>query len=400
MIVIKEEGSAPCPISVTIYENGEELTKIFWDILPPFIYCEVIGICQDFGFIEGGGIIKHENTNISDEDIQNIISPARTLHASHTILQAKDIFIHFFLKLKQTKLDFSRLNPDIAPYGLFRFSSIYDINIQYLNYDLEGFLEYLIINLVEQKKLFWSHLIDELIENSWLPIDEIKNKNELYFSNRSCVSLNNFIEYKWTKYPLNVHMVPGFSPWIEFIISVDTGSLKNHDNIALNVAIRFERCKDKISPIIHVLQCPYLNLWLNGSDIVCLQKKWSDNLIFQKQIFNQDMLSDFCSGVISFLMGWNYGEIFFIAAPEMLWVILHNKNNPKIQQKITERYSKIYSSLTGIETNSQERNCITLPLLLDYQMKTPGCVRGLNEQCVLSLRQICKSLWTEHSSLI
>jgi hypothetical protein len=402
MIIIKEEGSALCPISVTIYESGEEFSKIFWDTLPPFIYCEVIEICRDFGFIAGGTIRKHGEIDVSEEEIQAMIEPAKTLHAAYTLLEAREILQKFFEEVKGLQLNLSQLTPDVAPYGLLRFASIYDINIQYLNYNLEQFLEYLIINLREQKKIFWSYLIDELIENSWLPIDEIKDKNELYFSNRTCVSLENFIEYKWIKYPLNVHMVPGFSPWIEFIVSVDTGwiSPNNHNNIALNVAIRFERCKNKIFPVIHVLQCPYLNLWLSGDSIVCLQKIWSDNLIFQKQIFNQDMLSDFCSGVISFLLGWKYGEILFIAAPEMLWVILHNKNNPKIQQKITERYSKIYSSLTGIETNSQKRYCITRQLLFDYQMKNPRWGRKLSEQCVPSLRQICKSLWTENSSLI
>jgi len=390
MIIIKKEWFEIGPVTIIDYSDCEKLWSIFWDILPNFIYAEVIDICRDFWYITWFRVSQEAWINLSLEDLNKMIAPAKTLETPRDLETVLDVLGWFFRKTASLNLDFQKLSPDIAPFWLFRFYSIYEINIQYLKYTLEDFLDYLFLNLFEQKKIFWNNLIDELINNSWLLIDNIENKDTLKFSEKTYIESNKKIEYKWIQYPLHVRMIPGFWPWIEFVVSVVAYN-HTHDNIGLNIAIQFERYQEKTCPVIHVIQKPHLNLWLDDNKIMSWQKEGVDNNIHRKNILNEDMLLELCHWVILFLL-WKYDEIYFIAKSEMLWVFLHNNNNPQIIEKIVNRYANAYSYLTWIQTDMTQRGIINAQILTQHQSNSAGLGVWLNKEYTHIFSEIAERL--------
>ncbi len=297
----------------------------------------------------------------SSEEILDTIRPKQQLLIEHSESYLNAFFQEMTEILNGIDIPWKR-----PKFGLFRFSSPYDIDVSWYNWWLTDFLDFLIINLRESIRFYGEKFFREIEWNSWILLEYFEERNSFYFSQESSTLLNKIIALREIHYPVVLRIVPGFaSPGLYFLLSVDTG--EGGHNIYMQIGVRFEKIDGIITPVIHNIQTPMYHIAMNSLWLITAETLW-EGMRPAKELISQKSLYDFVGSVVSAFFSWGYTNTQIIDGHESLWLRYHNQNRTKesIEQS-TRIYSEAGKHITGIEVK-EWRTSPTLNDMLKHEI--------------------------------
>lgn len=333
--------------------------------IPEWIEIEVIELLKDFGFIEwrkiefDTNIFWIEKENISQ--LIDILKPQNTVDFESAKAEIQSFFYDMEDILKELNIP-----PSGPKYWLFRFSSIFDIDVKRYNWWLSDFLDFLLLNLRESIRFYGSHFFTEIDKNSWLILESQPDKNSFYFSEQSSIELNKTVIINEIVYPVILRIVPGFaSPGFYFLLSINTWN--GSENICMQIGVRFEKINDIVTPVIHNIQAPMYNLAIYNRQLITT-KTITGDMRSAKELLSQKSLYDFVGSVISAFFSWWYSNTQIIDWHESLWLKHHNQNRTQesIEQSM-RMYSEAGKHITGIDV-TEGRTSPTLKDILHHEI--------------------------------
>lgn len=361
MIFCYHEWASVMPVIIL----SEKISHKKISQLPAWIEGEVLELCKDFGYIEWR-IIEFDE-KVSDDERASLKKILETIKPEKEIKkeELESEMISFFEEIEKI---LSGINiPWERPlFGLFRFSSPYDIDVKWYNWWLSDFLDFLVINLRESIRFYGEKFFIEVEWNCWLLLDYFENRSSFFFSETSSIILNKTVLVREKKHPVILRIIPGFaSPGLYFLLSIDTD--EGGKNICMQIGVRFEKINDVITPVIHNVQTPMYNLAIDSTWLITT-KSIMDGMRPAKELLSQKSLYDFVGSVVSAFFSWWYTNTQIIDGHESLWLQYHNQNR---SQESIEQSMRIYNDagrhITGIET-IEWRISLTLNDILKHEI--------------------------------
>ncbi len=362
MIFCYHEWASVMPVIILSEKNSHKK----FSQLPSWIEDEVLQLCEDFGYIEWR-VIKFdekvtENEKQELKKILETIKPEKEMKRE----EIKSEMMSFFGEVEQI-LKWTDIPQERPLFGLFRFSSPYDIDVKWYNWCLSDFLDFLTINLRESMRFYGEKFFNEIIWNSWILLEYFQERNSFYFSHESSTILNKTITLKEIQYPIVLRIVPGFaSPGLYFLLSIDTG--EGGHNIYMQIGVRFEKINDIITPVIHNIQTPMYHIAIGSLWLVTTAETLWQGLRPAKELISQKSLYDFVGSVVSALFSWGYTNTQIIDGHESLWLQYHNQNRSQesIEQSM-KTYSEAGKHITGLQI-TEWRTSPTLNDILKHEI--------------------------------
>ena len=354
--------------------------------IPDFIISELFNIIKSFWFVAWLDIFLDNDSKSVINDWKKFVNEIIWNRENNDFENYSLLLIDFFekisslgiiKKLKNQSIDFKEI-----PYGLFRFSSLFDIKVQNFTC-FKDFLSFLYENLITQEIIFWEEFLENIIQNWWFPIDDISWKEKIirnYKNNTFLWDINLF----WNKIGLIFRVLPWYwPPWLVFELWLDIDW--NTNNIFSTIWVSFQNNK----AIIHTIQYSLYNIWIDNNWLIETDDK--NNQISWKVL--QKLISSVWENLfekeakdkspIKFLLAltWNILHNFWIIDVEVinpseyLWLNNHNLNRDSDSLK-----------------RSWELQYLEIPMSIWWKINTK------NDRVVLNLTEIQYFLSTQIKS--
>jgi hypothetical protein len=347
------------PLLVEIPIQSDQIwTFAKWFGISTFLVTEVFSLLQWFGFIDWRKIFTHNDAKLTpNERIFQILD--RWSRSQKEEWSLKEI-LNFFQQLSQIncvkKINALSKTKEDFPFGIFRFTSLFDIDIQRFS-NLKQFLDFLLINIQEQEKFFLDALMNSFENNGWMPVDHVPEKSSLFLSESEFAEITRG-NILGREVGIALRIIPWFwPPWILFALSLNlpnSWGKNSTENICTTIWLRFEEIEWNIIPVIHTIQNFLHNVGINEQtgELITVSEgsltlnerllndsekkkiKWSLDLIFSGNSFQL-----FLACVAELLFEIGYNEVQIIDGTENLWLMEHN------QKRWTESVKKSAKTL-------------------------------------------------------
>lgn len=361
--------SDPWPLIVESISDSSLISSFSAQFsLPDCIVSEVFSMLQAFGFFDGRTVSLSPASQWTPMERIDAILRRSTRQKTEPLDRA--LLDSFFTKLSTfpviQAMKSSTISKEKLPFGIFRFTSLFDIDIQRFT-STETFLEFLLINIEEQEQLFQKELFPSLQNNGWLPVDHIPEKSALKLDSWGfeCMGFGTFFGQD---VPMGIRMIPGFwPPGVLFSLSLslpDTLGTYRNDTICVSLWIRFENKNGITIPVVHTIQNFLHNI---GKDVNNLLIAISESDLNTGERFLDEWEKKKIKGLLDAYFWWNacqmllacvsellfevgYPRIEIIDGTENLWLMEHNPNRSResLEKSARELYQKNWLAIGGM----------------------------------------------------
>lgn len=170
------------------------------------------------------------------------------------------------------------------PRWLLRTLSLNDIDFSQFTSPRQ-YLDFLLINVKAQQKMFLQHYPTLIQENWWLPVDDIPEKITTKLAQELLVIPWKNIQWNGKEYTTHMRLIPWFSPvWIDISLWIDFPDhewwvITNQNYVAI-VWVQFEQQGWTVVPVIHTIQKTTHNVWINEQgDLIGITEPFDNELI-------------------------------------------------------------------------------------------------------------------------
>lgn len=185
-----------------------------------------------------------------------------------------------------------------VPRWLFRATSLFDLDFTSFS-NISSYTEFLMTNIIEQEKLFGDQYVDMIVENWWLPVDDIEEKETTILSSDKYIATIWSISFNQKEYDIWIRIIPWFSPvWVDFALSmtlpIQGGGVSNENYFSV-VWVQFEKRNNWMPvPVIHTVQSSAHNIGITGDwDLVFVKEPYVPENI--RLLWSKDRLALFMS---------------------------------------------------------------------------------------------------------
>ncbi len=311
--------------------------------IPEFVLKEIFVILQGFGFIPWRQLSVWSDAVkfLSQSSIDHILGRTAVQCSNEEVSDITEFLKEFAQFPSVRRLSELNSTPKEFPFGLFRFTSLFDMEVGTFK-SRKDFLDFLLNNIRQQEKIFWETFIESLRKNGWLPVDDIPEKCSLVLSDTGAEIFEE-VRFKTQVCPLHMRLIPGFSPpglLVSIGLELPTvwGEISS-ENICFTLWIRFEYIEGKTVPVIHTIQNFLHNIGIDTRDHKLISfpegrpmgcERWLDkkekfiliDSIEKKTWWNS--LQVFLAIVCEMLFEFGYDEVQVIDGRENLWLMEHN----------------------------------------------------------------------------
>jgi hypothetical protein len=260
--------------------------------IPAHVIAEVLSNAQMIGFLPGA------TKEISDETRQThngtIDEQLISLFVDKFVISSKEItqgdieaLDKFFTNLSQTNiiqsLQASWATKKEMPWGLIRQISLFDMDYKNTFSSIQQRLDFILLNIKEQERIFGQDYEVMIKENGWLPVDDIIGKETTMLSKDKYFGKITTIGYNDQKIDVLMRIVPGFSPvGLDVMFGLDLPW--GNQNYFATIGVAFNNKNGSIIPSIHTIQLSSHNIGSNSNgELVWIKEPYDTNTISMKE---------------------------------------------------------------------------------------------------------------------
>ncbi len=290
---IIRKNARPVMIESDTLQDNEMIKKIGEHYnIQSHIIAEILSNAQMIWFLDGSHKTVSEetlesNTNRTKAELIKIFIDAFVAPKSQidtAVIEALDIF---FTKLAATNLIQTLQQKQTPrkdmPRWVIRQISLFDMDYRNTFSNIQERLDFIMINIHEQDRLFGDDYVTMIQENWWLPVDDIVWKETTMLSPSSYYGNISTITYEGQKINTLMRIIPWFSPvGIDIMAWLDLPN--GNQNYFATIWIQFERYNNQIVPAIHTIQLSTHNIWSDVQwQLVWIKEPYDKNTVNMKQ---------------------------------------------------------------------------------------------------------------------
>ncbi len=335
--------------------------------IPSYIIAEVLANAQMIWFLYGATI------DVSQETLQTHLDKTRrelvaTFVYPYRVEPIKQYnssllnWIHWFLcSLADTNLVHTLQKDNITrqqmPRWVIRQISLFDMDYKNTFSSLQQRLDFILLNIKEQDRLFWDDYATMIQENGWLPVDDIIWKETTMLSSSWYYGTISTINYEWQKINTLMRIIPWFSPvWLDVMAWLDLPW--GNQNYFATIGIQFNEYQNQIVPAIHTIQMSTHNIWsTEWWQLVSIKEPYDSNTVTMKE--RMRIINAFTNSVYDFV--WLRNELTDLShwwLPAEIIPYLDKNTLKSINWKYTIQKNEIILSGTNDERKKVKETLI------------------------------------------